>query len=557
MNIAKKKSDPLRIFISGGAGTGKSHLISCIYQMALRKLQTIGDNPDDVHVLLTAPTGTAAHNISGVTLHSAFLLPLGQTKSYIKLSDDKRNALRSKASKIRLLIIDEISMVGSELLLQIHYRLCEITGINKPFGGISVLAFGDLFQLPPVMQQFVFKPSKDPLSRMYGNLWDEFSLYELTEIMRQKDDYKFAELLNRIRNATFTSEDIEVLKGRDTTIHPLEHPIDCLHVYSTNAKVDQHNTKMLSTSKEPMEILKAIDKKPHDLKNINPKNDPRFTGGLPDEITVAVGAKIMLTRNVDLSDGLVNGAQGTIKMIIKRRNSSSTISNVVALLVQFDDANTGSNARKLSRFPVENKQFSSATPIARSEISFTLSSKNKGLKMSRLQFPIKLAWACTIHKVQGITVNQIVVSFQNTFFDGQAYVALSRARTLTGLYLEHFEEKKIKANKSVLKEMDRLRGKCVTDRFFTFFKEDPTEFLISVINARSFLLHEKDILLDPCHSNSDVIVITETWLTDNIKTTSLEHFKTHNIYRVDKPGNKTCRTAGRWHSYYGKTITFQ
>ncbi|VDI08176.1 Hypothetical predicted protein [Mytilus galloprovincialis] len=256
MDISKK-SDPLRMFISGGAGTGKSHLISCIYQMALRKLQTIGDNPDDVHVLLTAPTGTAAHNISGVTLHSAFLLPLGQTKSYIKLSDDKRNALRSKASKIRLLIIDEISMVGSELLLQIHYRLCEITGINEPFGGISVLAFGDLFQLPPVMQQFVFKPSKDPLSRMYGNLWDDFSLYELTEIMRQKDDFKFAELLNRIRNATFTSEDIEVLKGRDTTIHPLKHPIDCLHVYSTNAKVDQHNTKMLSTSKETHGNIKS------------------------------------------------------------------------------------------------------------------------------------------------------------------------------------------------------------------------------------------------------------------------------------------------------------
>ncbi|VDI61726.1 Hypothetical predicted protein [Mytilus galloprovincialis] len=91
------------------------------------------------------------------------------------------------------------------------------------------------------------------------------------------------------------------------------------------------------------------------------------------KLTVAVGAKIMLTRNVDVSDGLVNGAQGTIKMIIKRRNNSSTISNVVALLVQFDDANTGSNARKQSRFPVENKQFSSATPIARSEISFTLS----------------------------------------------------------------------------------------------------------------------------------------------------------------------------------------
>ncbi|CAG2198023.1 unnamed protein product [Mytilus edulis] len=300
MDISKKKSDPLRMFISNGPGTGKSHSIFGIYQMALRKLQTIGDNPDDVHFLLTASAGTAAHNI-------------------------------------------------------------------------SVLAFEDLFHLPPVMQQFVFKPSKDPLSRMCDNLWDDFSLYELTDIMRQKDDFKFTELLNRIRNATFTNEDIEVLKRRGTTIHSLKHPIDCLHVYSTNAKVDQHNTKMLSTSKEPMDILKAVDKKPHDFKKINPKNDPRFTDGLPDEITVAVGPKIMLTRNVDVTDGLVNGAQGTIKMIMKRRNNSSTISNVVVLLVQFVDANTGSKERKQSRFPVENKRFSSATPIALSEISFTLS----------------------------------------------------------------------------------------------------------------------------------------------------------------------------------------
>ena len=258
------------------------------------------------------------------------------------------------------------------------------------------------------MQQFVFKPSRDPLSRLYGNLWDEFNLYELTEIMRQKDDFQFASLLNRIRNATFTSEDIAVLKKRDKTIHSLNHPKDCLHVYSTNAKVNQHNESMLSTLKVPLETLKAIDKKPHDLKDFNPKNDPRFTGGLPDEITVAIGAKIMLTRNVDILDGLVNGSQGTIKMFIKRKDDSST--RIIAMLVQFDDTTTGSNARRQSRFPVENKLYQTATPVVRSEISFTLSSKNKGLKMTRLQFPIKLAWACTIHKVQGITVNNIVVS---------------------------------------------------------------------------------------------------------------------------------------------------
>ena len=114
------------LFVSGGAGTGKSYLISAIFQMALRMFQREGENPEDIHVLLTAPTGTAAHNISGTTLHSAFLLPLGQTQSFCKLSDDKRSTLRSKLGNLELLIIDEISMVGSNLLLQLHYRLSEV-----------------------------------------------------------------------------------------------------------------------------------------------------------------------------------------------------------------------------------------------------------------------------------------------------------------------------------------------------------------------------------------------------------------------------------------------
>ena len=99
------------LFVSGGAGTGKSHLISALYQMAVRTLQVQGDNPDDVKISLIAPTGTAAHNISGITIHSAFLLPLGQTKSLLRLTDDKRNGLRSKAGKLNLLIIDEISIL--------------------------------------------------------------------------------------------------------------------------------------------------------------------------------------------------------------------------------------------------------------------------------------------------------------------------------------------------------------------------------------------------------------------------------------------------------------
>jgi hypothetical protein len=147
------KPDPLHLFVTGGAGTGKSFLITAIYQMAIRILQRSGEDPDIIHALLTAPTGTAAFNISGITLHSAFLLPLtqkrkGQPQSYRKLADATRNTLRTRLESLDLLIIDEISMVGPDTLLDIHNRLCEIKASSKLFGGISVVTFGDLYQLP-------------------------------------------------------------------------------------------------------------------------------------------------------------------------------------------------------------------------------------------------------------------------------------------------------------------------------------------------------------------------------------------------------------------------
>ena len=195
---------PLYLFVSGGAGTGTSHLITAIYQMALKNLQLEGENPDKIKVLLTAPTGTAAHNISGTTLHSAFLLPLGQTKSFTKLTDDKINTLRAKAGTLELLTVDEISMVDCNLLLHLHYRLCEIKSSQKPFGGVSMLVFGDLFQLPPVKQQFLFNPVSDFIARLYGSLWENFQYKELTQIMRQKEDIAFAEMLNRVRTQCHT-----------------------------------------------------------------------------------------------------------------------------------------------------------------------------------------------------------------------------------------------------------------------------------------------------------------------------------------------------------------
>ena len=166
---------PYRLFLSGPGGVGKSHVISLIRHDSIKLLRLSRQfEPDDILVLLTAPTGIAAMNISGMTIHSALLLGTSKT-SFHALSQEKLNTLRLKLSKLKVLIIDEISMVGSNLLLQIHKRLQQITGStdNTTFGNVSILAVGDFYQLQPVGDPYIFDQIGDAYARLHqsGSLW--------------------------------------------------------------------------------------------------------------------------------------------------------------------------------------------------------------------------------------------------------------------------------------------------------------------------------------------------------------------------------------------------
>lgn len=152
-----KHPEPFHLFVTGGAGTGKSHLIKCVYHEITRILSKGGESPDSTSVLLTAPTGTAAFNIGGSTIHSAFAINKNIKLPYTALGESILNTLRHKYDNVELLIIDEISMVDHKLLTYIHGRLCQLKHSKKPFGNVSILAVGDFYQLPPVRASPLYK----------------------------------------------------------------------------------------------------------------------------------------------------------------------------------------------------------------------------------------------------------------------------------------------------------------------------------------------------------------------------------------------------------------
>ena len=185
--------------LHGGAGTGKSTVIHAIHQGLYRLLKKSGQDHSIQHILHVAPTGKAASNIHGTTIHKAFFIPANQKLEHKPLSWDHLNTARNKFYGIRWILIDEFSMVGNTMLRLIHLCLQEIKGNHLPFGGVNIICVGDLYQLAPVMQQYIFMDMTTDYGPLATNLWKTyFTMFELTEVMHQKDDQPYAELLNRI-----------------------------------------------------------------------------------------------------------------------------------------------------------------------------------------------------------------------------------------------------------------------------------------------------------------------------------------------------------------------
>ena len=202
--------NPFHLFITGGGGVGKSHLIKTIYMSLNKVMMYKGGDPEKPKILLLAPTGVAAVHINGTTIHAG--LQINVRGKMFPLNDQQRAVLRNKLSEVKIIIIDEISMVSSMLLYQVNQRLNGIFGYSGqlPFAGMSVIVCGDFYQLPPVRGLPVYSSTTSIKGLLILDLWHKFKMAELTEVMRQREDYQFINIWKKIREGQI-DEDVELI----------------------------------------------------------------------------------------------------------------------------------------------------------------------------------------------------------------------------------------------------------------------------------------------------------------------------------------------------------
>ena len=441
---------PFYMFVSGVGGTGKSFLIKTIRALVTKVWH---NEKDSLLCAVSAPTGLAAFNVGGVTIHRLLQLPIeheGRAAGYWRLGKDSLKIMRSSLSKLRVLIIDEVSMVSNLNLAYIHLRLDEIFAREQWFGGANVLFVGDILQLPPVNGAPVFeKVSNKSVALRLGcmtsvNIWQETVLYEeLTINERQKADLVFSSMLDEVRHGCPSPETLQALQNRVITVpvvdkfeELLANKQSPLCLFPTRKACLDFNLNMLSRLETQTHKIPCIDevnetigtfkwskKAAEELKKLN--SDCNMTAGLEAVLQIAVGARVMLRRNVDTSKGLVNGALGTI-ISIKAHHIS----------VHFDNMSDVYDVEKVkSRFMVM-----------------------KNIYIFRKQFPLILAFAVTIHKCQGLSLDCAMMDLSDQVFSpGMAYVALSRVKRLENVHLIAFKPQCVIVSTPCIREINRLR----------------------------------------------------------------------------------------------------
>jgi len=401
------------VFLTGKAGTGKTTLLHKIIESTHKQ------------AIIVAPTGIAALNAGGVTIHSFFQLPFGgfipefnvapqftdavklETKDsllrHFKMSSQRKSLIRN----MELLIIDEVSMLRADLLDAIDWTLRNVRKDNRPYGGVQVLFIGDLLQLPPVIRQeewSILRNYYEGVFFFHAKVMRESApvYIELSKIYRQ-DDPGFIEVLNSLRNNEMNERHIALLNQYvKTDIKPTDKE-GYITLTTHNNKADEIKQTALKTLKEKSHFYNA---------EIT-KDFPKHLFPLEERLELKVGAQVMFIKNdVSFDKNFYNGKMGVI----------SSLGNEEIYVTFPDEKKT----IEVERYEWNNIKYvlNDSTGEITEEIIGTF-----------VHYPLKLAWAITVHKSQGLTFEKAILDVSQVFAPGQAYVAFSRLKSLSGLIL--------------------------------------------------------------------------------------------------------------------------
>lgn len=394
------------VYLTGCAGSGKTYVLNKYLLYLKMRKKGVG---------ITASTGVAATQIGGMTIHSWSGLGLKDVISDNEIVElRKRKYLSKRYEETDVLLIDEISMLSSQFLTTLN-RVCQFFKEKSlPFGGMQVVLCGDFFQLPPISKK------GDEIKFIYkSEVWDSLNLAicYLDKPYRQKDE-KFLKLLTEIRTNTVTKDTWEILKER--FLDPIVSGMTPTRLYTHTENVDKINYEELTKIKKPEHIYVMESEGDEVLSGVIKNNCLA-----PNTLILKQGALVMFVKN-NYEQGYVNGSMGRV--------------------IGFTDKED---------FPIV-RLFSGKEIIAKPS-EWKLDNEDGIARATIRQIPLRLAWAITIHKSQGMSLDAAEIDLGRSFVRGMGYVALSRVRTLEGLRLKSINPTALKVNEEVIEFDEELQ----------------------------------------------------------------------------------------------------
>ncbi|TQS36743.1 hypothetical protein Golomagni_02798 [Golovinomyces magnicellulatus] len=451
------------VFFTGSAGTGKSVLMRAIIA-ELRKIYA--REPDRVAV--TASTGLAACNIGGVTLHSFGGIGLGKDDIPALVRKIKRNPkAKLRWLRTKVLILDEVSMVDGELFDKLEGIARALRNNGRPFGGIQLVITGDFFQLPPV-PEFGNKSNEIKFAFDAGT-WST-SIHHtigLTQVFRQKDP-EFANMLNDMRLGKITEKTELTFKSLNRSV--ASDGLEATELFPTRREVENANASRMQNLNG--ESHKYLARDGGLVKDVKIRDKLLSNMMAPKVLELKKGAQVMLIKNMD--DGLVNGTIGKVRSFMSERDfklRGETAAGLEKLEGNSEDEMSDEelnppSLKTISRSQGQDGLKDSDPAKLYPFVSFKLSDGTRRMMLIlpeewkvelpsgevqalRVQVPLILAWALSIHKAQGQTLPRVKIDLKKVFEKGQAYVALSRATTQAGLQVLNFDKSKVLAHPRV------------------------------------------------------------------------------------------------------------